>query len=207
MKALWFASLLGLACTPAAALFKVVDAEGRVTYTDRPPVEVRAKVTPLGARSGGEGDPLAALPADLRSAMSRFPVTLYTAPDCAPCDSGRQWLQQRGIPFAERQILGNEDSLAYQRLVGSLTVPSLTIAGQVLRGLSTDEWQGYLDAAGYPAQSRLPRGWQASAPTPVSGKAPTPVNAPAPPAPAPAAPPPPAAPAAPPPPAPGSIRF
>ena len=37
-----------------------------------------------------------ALPFELRQAASRYPVTLYTAATCIPCDNGRQMLQQRG---------------------------------------------------------------------------------------------------------------
>ena len=39
-------------------------------------------------------------------------------------------------------------------------MPALTIGAQPLRGLSEADWTAYLDAAGYPRESRLPRGWQ-----------------------------------------------
>jgi len=182
------ATALLLCCLPAVAQYKVIGADGSVTYTDRPPSTPNVKITTLGrenlatlpgqtaaqtaaqATTGNE----AALPFELRQATARFPVTLYTAAACAPCDSGRVFLQQRGVPFSERRIVSEEDAAALERNVGGRTLPALTVGSQVLRGLSLDEWGGYLDAAGYPRESRLPRGWVAPAPTVLVERVPVP---------------------------------
>jgi hypothetical protein len=93
-----------------------------------------------------------------------------------------------------------------ERTLGQRAVPSLTIGAQALRGLSQTEWAAYLDLAGYPRESRLPKGWQPPAAAPLAPRAnarpPTPPVAAAE-EPARSAPPP-AAPAAP---ARGTIRF
>lgn len=196
------AALLVLTALPASALYKVVQPDGSVTYTDRPPATGSARVTPLGRNL----EPVAAepvMPLELRQAMQRYPVTLYTAPDCTPCDSGRGMLRSRGVPYVERTVQTDEDAQALERLVGGRTVPALTIGTQALRGLSEADWASYLDAAGYPRESRLPRGWQAPAATPLVERV-TPTSRPAAPAPAPAAAP---APAPEPAPAAGSVRF
>lgn len=185
----------GLSSAPAWAMYKVVNPDGSVTYTDRPPTTGNAKITPLGRRGtpGAEAatDAEAALPAELRQAMRRHPVTLYTSPDCAPCDNARQYLQRRGVPYAERRAVTEDDAAALERLVGGRTVPSLTIGAQPLRGFGEADWAVYLDAAGYPRESRLPRGWTAAAPRPLVERA----QASERPAAAPAAPPPPPEPA------------
>lgn len=154
------AVLLSLAL-PAMALYKVVGPDGRVTYTDRPPTDGGAQVSTLT----GDGAVAAVsapdrLPPDLRQAATRFPVTLYYANDCPPCDAARDLLVQRGVPFTEKRVISDDDAAALERAIGVRTVPSLTIGKQVLRGLSGTEWQSYLDAAGYPRESRLPRDWQ-----------------------------------------------
>jgi len=196
------AGLLCLAALPAWALYKVVAPDGSVTYTDRPPTASNARITTLGrnATPVAEGP---ALPADLRLIAQRYPVTLYTAADCPPCDAGRQLLQQRGVPFTEKRVLSEDDAVVLERAVGGRTVPGLTIGSQPLRGLSAPDWTAYLDAAGYPRESRLPRGWQASGTAPAAERrAAPPVPAPVPEA---AAPPPPVeTPAEP---ASGAIRF
>ena len=194
------AAVAGLAL-PAAAQYKVVGPDGRVTYTDRPPADAAARVTPLGRDTAITAAPQDPLPPELRQVATRFPVTLYVAADCVPCDAGRQLLQQRGVPFSEKLVVSDEDAAALERLTGGRTVPSLTIGAQVLRGLAQAEWASYLDLAGYPRESRLPKGWQAPPAAPlVARSAPRPAAVPAS---APARPAPPVEP----PTAPGGIRF
>jgi glutaredoxin len=161
------AALLALATTPALALYKVVGPDGRVTYTDRAPADTNARITTLGPQGTGVIEVAApdALPLALRQTAARYPVRLYTSDDCAPCDAGRQLLLQRGVPYAEKRIVGNEDAAELERMFGARTVPSLSIGTQALRGLSASEWNAFLDAAGYPRESRLPPNWQPPSPT------------------------------------------
>lgn len=160
------ALLLVLACAalPVHALYKVVGPDGKVTYTDRIPGPSEGKVTPLNPKGGGGADP-GALPLELRQVAQRYPVTLYVVADCAPCDSGRALLRQRGIPHTEKLVLTEEDAEALQRLTGTRDAPTLMIGQQPIRGLSADTWNAYLDAAGYPRESRLPAGYQFADPT------------------------------------------
>ncbi len=160
---------------PCLAQYKVIAADGSVTYTDRPPVSSNVRVTSLQRASlapAAEPSSLSSLPLELRQIATRFPVTLYSTNDCAPCDSGRQLLQQRGVPYSERRVLLEDDATALERLLGWRTVPSLTIGAQAMRGFAAGEWGGYLDAAGYPRESRLPRTWAAPAATPMTERAP-----------------------------------
>jgi glutaredoxin len=199
---------LAAAPGPALALFKVVAPDGSVTYTDRPPPRAEpasgrpTQVTPLGRPGAAPGAAAAApggtppLPAELRQPVQRHPVTLFTAADCPPCDAARTLLQRRGVPYAERRVSDLADIEQLERRVGARTVPALTVGEQPLRGFSPDEWDSYLDAAGYPRQSRLPAGWQPPPVQPLAERRPAP-----PPEPEPApAPPPPALPS-------GGIRF
>ncbi len=162
--------LAALAAAPALALFKTVGPDGRVTYSDRPPPSGSGQVTPLGV-TGTAPPSDAVLPPDLRQTQQRHPVTLYSSTGCRPCDEGRRLLQQRGIPFAERQVLSEEDAQALERLMGGRTVPALTIGAQPLRGFSEPDWHSYLDVAGYPRESRLPRDWKPAAPQPLVPRA------------------------------------
>lgn len=161
------ASLAALAM-PAVAQYKVVEPDGRISYTDRPPSGSTARVTPLGREPVTTTPaPQDALPQDLRQVVTRFPVTLYSAADCPPCDGGRQLLLQRGVPFSEKLIVSDADTEALERLSGARTVPTLTVGAQVLRGLSPGEWASYLDLAGYPRESKLPKGWQPAPAAPL----------------------------------------
>ena len=60
-----------------------------------------------------------------------------------------------------------EDSEALQRLSGGRDAPTLAIGSQMMRGLAPEVWGSYLDAAGYPRESRLPASYQYAAATPI----------------------------------------
>lgn len=184
-------AVLCLAATAALAQYKVVGPDGRVTYTDRAPADASARVTPLGQAGGAETARPNALPLELQRIVQRYPVTLYTSADCTPCDAGRQLLQQRGIPYTERSVgSSSDDGVALERATGARSLPALTIGAQALSGFSPAQWSSYLDAAGFPRESRLPRGWAAPAAAPLVERKPAvaAAAAPAASAPAPAAP-------------------
>jgi glutaredoxin len=163
----------------AQQMYRIVGADGKVTFSDQPPpAAAKAKVT-TGTT----------LPLELRTAAGKFPVTLYTGKDCGPCNAGRSMLTARGIPFTEKTVESNEDIEALRRLSSESSLPVATIGGQTLKGYSEHDWSQYLDAAGYPASSKLPASYRNPAPSPLVAKAPTPVAEAAPaPAPAPARP-------------------
>ena len=161
----WAVGLLWAAVVaPALAQvpYKVVTPDGKITYTDRPVVAqpgMQVQALRPDAISAAAAGP--ALPAELRAVQSRFPVVVYTTPECPSCDSGRRLLQQRGVPYAERLVTSDDDVAALQRLTGGRALPVLTVGGQTLRGYGESDWLATLDLAGYPKESRLPRGWQA----------------------------------------------
>lgn len=163
------ASLL-MALVSAQALaqnvYRIVGPDGKVTFSDRPPADA-ASAQPARTTNTGPAAANASLPFELRQVANRFPVTLYTGSDCAPCVSARNLLTQRGVPFTERTVSTNEDIAALQRLNGNSSLPFGTVGGQKLAGFSDTEWTQYLDAAGYPKQSQLPANYRQPAPTPL----------------------------------------
>jgi len=161
------AALLALTATPlqAQAVYRIVGADGKVTFSDKPPTTA-AKATGLETSSpANTGNP--ALPFELRQAVTKYPVTLYTAKDCVPCDNGRKLLQTRGVPFSEKTITTADDSEALQRLSGGNALPFMTLGGQQMKGFSPTEWTQYLSAAGYPESSQLPATWRNPGATPL----------------------------------------
>ena len=154
----------------AQQIFRIVGPDGRVTFSDKPPLDntqaSAAKTVPLSG-SGSAGTDVASLPFELRQAASRYPVTLYTSPECVPCGGGRAMLSARGIPFSERTVTSNDDIDALKRLSGAASLPLLTIGGQQIKGFSESEWTQFLDAAGYPKTSLLPPGFVRRPPAPM----------------------------------------
>jgi glutaredoxin len=154
-----------LPATPAMAqVYRWVDKEGKVHFSDTPPNE-DAKVTQQRTPGGGGADE-SQLPYGLQMAMKNHPVTLYVGNNCGEfCSNGRALLAKRGVPYRERNAEVNRgDAEALNSLAGSLTVPTLQVGTQALAGFTEDAWNSALDAAGYP-RTKLP-GLKLPSPTP-----------------------------------------
>ncbi len=168
MKPLLALSIIAavLAAAPAGtalAQFRWVDANGKVHYGDAPPREAK-DIRALGGRTLPQpprrDESPQQLPFELRRAIERAPVTLYTAPECQPCAPAVALLRERGVPFVERTVVSSEDVFEFRRISGGLRLPYLTVGGQTQSGFSPDAWSSVLDAAGYPKSSILPTNYQ-----------------------------------------------
>lgn len=151
----------------AQTVFRIVGPDGKVTFSDKPPVAGATNVTATGRDGKAVSVANNALPFELRQVTQRFPVTLYSSATCAPCGSGRNFLTSRGVPFTERTISTVEDNEALVRLSGESSLPFLTIGGQKIKGFSDSEWSQFLDAAGYPTTSALPASYRNPPPAPL----------------------------------------
>jgi glutaredoxin len=167
-----------LAAAAQAQVYRNVGPDGSVTFSDAPPAaNARASSDDAAASAGG-----GALPYQLNQTAQRYPVTLYTANSCAACNTARNQLINRGIPFSEKTVESNDDIAALQKLSGSNELPVITIGQQRLKGYSDQEWAQYLDAAGYPKTSQLPSSYRQPAASPLvaaqaAAPAPQPANA------------------------------
>lgn len=163
-------------CDPAWALYKVVGPDGRVTYTDRAPADQPARAL----KANGASTPADALPYDLQKIVSRFPVTLFTGNNCTPCDTARQLLKSRGVPFTEKTVTTSEDIRQFRSQEATDQLPTVRIGQKQLSGLQHSDWNAYLDAAGYPATSTLPPSYRyapASPLVPLANKTDAPADA------------------------------
>src|SRR3990172_1014756 len=146
------AVLLAVALTGAQAqqMYRWVDRDGRVHYTQQPPP---ADAKNVQRRSASVGTAESSnLPYATRVAAQNFPVTLFTSAECqGPCKDGRESLEKRGIPF-EEVVVGDEKSVEeLKRAAGGAQVPVLRVGRQVAVGFEPNGWKSALDAAGYPA--------------------------------------------------------
>jgi len=137
----------------AQTIYRHVDANGKISFSDKAP---NAAAQPVLQANLPPNLASADLPYELRQVTQRYPVTLYTQDDCAPCETGRTLLRTRGVPFNERTVKSTADGQALEQLSGQRSLPLLTIGAQQVRGFSENEWSQYLDAAGYPKSSQLP---------------------------------------------------
>lgn len=159
------AALLLLFASSAQAQYKWISPDGTVGYGDRPPPPGARIIDGLRGTATPAGSAEAALPYALRTAVARFPVTLYTTPRCEPCDLGRAHLKKRGIPFAERTIVTQADVDVLKKLGSSgEMLPVLGVGNERTDGYESGSWDRLLDAGGFPKSSMLPSNYKAPAP-------------------------------------------
>ncbi len=161
------------ALAQAQQVYRYVDKDGKVVYSDRSPPtdskEVQAKrLSPNFIESN-------TTPIALTQASEKFPVTLYTFA-CGPvCENAEGLLNRRGVPFTTVNVEEAKGAEQLKKLTGEQQAPVLVVGDKlVAKGFNEARWTAMLDDAGYPK----------SAPRRVAVKVP----AEAAPAPAPAAP-------------------
>lgn len=159
-------TLAALLCAGAGAqVYKWKDAKGVTHFSDNPPASALNK-SEVRTSPGADANP--ALPYELAQAARNNPVTLYTAGACAPCDQARSFLRQRGIPFTEKTVSSADDQQKLKDAGSDGQVPLLLVGRRKLAGFDSVAWKDALDAASYPAQSVLPRGYQFAKATPAA---------------------------------------
>jgi glutaredoxin len=140
--------VIGIPAAQADTLYKWVDSQGRISYHDQPPPEgagyrVEEKVLGTGNKHKEEDT--------LAKVVEKFPVVLYSVPDCGSCDLARLYLQKRKVPFTEQNL--NTDPELQQTLkkkIGSLSAPTIMIGEKVMKGYVESVLEGELDGVGYP---------------------------------------------------------
>src|SRR5271169_3394361 len=168
-------ALLALLAAMAASaqtqqVYRYVDPEGRVVYSDKPPPpnarDAQAK------RVGQNTIETSELSYSEAMAQERFPVTLYTFGCGTVCDTASALLNKRGVPHTVVDVGQSDGADKLKRLTGGLDAPALQVGDQYSTGFNESRWQNLLDDAGYP-KTPAPR-------TAPVGRAPAPPPEPAP---------------------------
>jgi glutaredoxin len=136
------------AVSASAALYRYVDANGRVVYSDHPP-----PATAKGVESRALTENVIetdSMPLSAQEAAKNFPVTLYTF-DCGVCKEAQALLAKRGIPFETVLVTEEKGAARLRALTGKQSGPVLQVGDkQVIQGYNEERWQTALDDAGYP---------------------------------------------------------
>jgi glutaredoxin len=157
MRALLALILLAAALPATAQFYRWTDESGKVHFSDTPPPPSARNVQRKsgGTSSGGESTE-AAQPYAVQQAMRDYPVTLYTGENCEGCGEARKLLNARGVPFREVMVASEAQLTELKNAVGSNSVPAMLVGPSVLKGFEAGQYNGALDAAGYPKAGILP---------------------------------------------------
>ncbi len=157
---LWFASLVH-----AQTVYKSIDANGKVFYSEIPPSQASGHEL-----LSGHSTAIKKMPKTLAQTTKRHPVVLYTKPRCEPCDAAREALLHRGIPFKEKIASNPAEKNALVQLLqwqaeadqqapkidADDDLPLLKIGDADLQTFNEDEWMNSLTQVGYPKVALLP---------------------------------------------------
>lgn len=154
-----------------AQVYKWVDANGKVTFSDTPPPTDAA--TRVETKNyGSSGSDTSTLPFELAKAVRSMPVTLYTTTNCPPCEDGKNYLKQSGIPFVEKTVTTDADVRKITALTGNTQMPVATVGPTKLIGYNSGDWRNALSLAGYPETNMLPSDYQFAPAQPAAPVAP-----------------------------------
>lgn len=146
-------------------VYRYVDKDGRVVYSDRgPPTDARDVQS---KRLRGNVIENNDIPIASQQAQERFPVTLYSF-DCGEvCRQGEALLNRRGVPYSGVNVETPEGAEQLSKMTGELRAPVLQVGDRTfIKGFSASQWNKALDEAGYP-KAQAPR-------TTAAGRAPPP---------------------------------
>ena len=169
-----------LGATAHAEMYRWVDKDGKVHYSDQlPPSNEVKKVEEK--KFGGNLIQGGNLPYATQQAAKNFPVTLYTG-DCGEvCNQAKNYLAKRGIPYSERVPSKNPaDAELFKKVSKENLIPLLQVGSTQLKGFDESAWTVALNQAGYPATNPFPAGQQPKPSEPGKAEPPAPAaNTPA----------------------------
>jgi glutaredoxin len=138
----------------AQQLYRWVDKNGKVNYTQEPPPKDAAKSVQQRRLNSGQADNAPQMPFAVRQAVENFPVTLYTSTECASgCNEARALLNKRGVPFREFSVTDEATLATLKKLTGDTRVPVMQVGRQAEKGFQEQAYNSALDNAGYPRTS------------------------------------------------------
>ena len=136
-----------LACIPAEAqIYRWVDGNGRVQYTDKPPAGVKAKPVQDRINSYG-GAPTVSGAAS--AGGTRPEIRMYSTEWCGYCKKARDYMARNRIRFTELDIEKSTAAHAEYKRLGGRGVPVILVGAQRMNGYSEERFAQMLKAAGY----------------------------------------------------------
>lgn len=143
------ASLASVSIVDAQQVYRWVDADGRVQYSDQPPpVGTKGVQEKNVSGSSIQNNELSLVAAD---AQRRNPVTVYISECGEACDAAKAYLNKRGVPHTVVDPTRTAElNRKFKEETGGSVVPVMKIGEKRLSGWSESSWASALDTAGYP---------------------------------------------------------
>jgi glutaredoxin len=140
-----------IAGTTAAVpdMYKWIDENGKVHYTDSPPPGKKAKKLDLKINSISGPPVVSSFSSPTSSANAGMAkVKLYTTTWCGYCKKAKAYLQARGTPFQEIDVENSAQGQSEFSALGGRGVPVILVGNQRMDGYSEGTLAGMLKQAG-----------------------------------------------------------
>lgn len=113
--------------------YKYTDEDGRVYFTDRPPVDAHTEQITIRVQSW---DGEATVTEHTQAGDRTETITIYTADWCRICHRAKDYMKEKGYPFRERDIEKSRSAkLEFDRL-GGKGVPVILVGDKRMNGFS-----------------------------------------------------------------------
>lgn len=63
-------------------------------------------------------------------------IVMYTGPECMYCDAAKEYFKEKGLDYAELNVMEDKEAAAELELFGGTSVPVIVFKGKVLQGFS-----------------------------------------------------------------------
>lgn len=137
-------SLSTLVGSADAGIYRWIDGQGRIVYSDSPPKQGNVKTVKLETNVVA---PTA--PPEPKAAVQGEKVKLYTTAWCGYCKKARAYLNARNIPFEDIDVETTDRGRREFREINGNGVPVIFVGDRRMNGYDQGGLQNMLKAAGW----------------------------------------------------------
>lgn len=145
-KLIIFALLINLPVVTSAGVYSWKDANGKIHFGDRPPIDREAEQVKI--RVNTYQAPSEILKVDFNR-VKKEKVVIYTTQRCGYCKKAKQFLRREQINYSEYDVeTSKKGQRDYKKLKGR-GVPIILVGDQRMNGFSEGRMVNMLETAGY----------------------------------------------------------
>lgn len=139
--------ILILPVSVCAEIYKTVDKNGRVIFTDKPTAKAeQVEVNTNANTADGLSDSAYSKASDIKSKkpIKQKSVVMYTTSWCGVCTKARSYMQRNGINFKEFDIEKNSNAHSKFKKLGGKGVPLIMVGNSKMSGFSASRLESML---------------------------------------------------------------
>ncbi len=147
MNKVLYVLILLLPITVGAEIYKTVDENGRIIFTDKPTAKAEQVEVDTDANTAdGLSDSAYSKANDIKSKKptKQESVVMYATSWCGVCKNARSYMQSNGIKFKEFDIEANDTAHSKYKKLGGKGVPLITVGNNKMSGFSASRLESML---------------------------------------------------------------